>query len=96
MYDKKRKMMMKILESCKIGFHQPDGAYYILADAPEAFADGQEYTRFLLENAKVAVLPAVALYQDKKLGSRKVRLAFCKKDETLQEVERRFSKVKLN
>ena len=96
MYNEKRKMMMKILESCKIGFHQPDGAYYILADAPEAFADGQEYTRFLLENAKVAVLPAVALYQDKKLGSRKVRLAFCKKDETIQEVERRFSKVKLN
>jgi aspartate/methionine/tyrosine aminotransferase len=96
MYEKKRNIMMKMLESCKIDFTRPEGAYYILADAPEKFRDGQEFTRFLLEKARIAVLPAAALYHDKKLGARKIRLAFCKKDETMHEVERRLSQVALN
>lgn len=96
MYDKKRKLMMKILEKSEIDFTPPEGAYYILADVPEKFSDGEEFTRFLLENAGITVLPAVALYNDKKLGARKIRLAFCKKDETMQEVERRLGRLKLN
>ena len=95
MYDKKRKMMMRALDGCKIQFHRPEGAYYILAEAPEKFSDGQEFTRFLLENAGIAVLPAVALYHNTKIGGRKIRLAFCKKDDTLHEVERRLAKAKL-
>ena len=51
--------------------------------------------RFLLENAGIAVLPAVALYHNTKIGGRKIRLAFCKKDDTLHEVERRLAKAKL-
>jgi aminotransferase len=95
-YDKKRKVMMRALDECRIRFHRPEGAYYILAEAPEKFSDGEEFTRFLLENAGIAVLPAVALYQDRKMGSRKIRLAFCKKDDTLQEVERRLGGAKLS
>ena len=87
---------MKILEKSEIDFTPPEGAYYIFADAPEKFSDDEEFTRFLLENAGIAVLPAVALYHDRKLGARKIRFAFCKKDETMQEVEKRLSQVKLN
>ena len=96
MYDKKRKIMMRILEKCKIDFNRPEGAYYILADAPGKFPDGEQFARFLLKKAGIAVLPAAALYHDKKLGARKIRLAFCKKDETMQEVERRLDQVKLD
>ena len=95
-YDNKRKIMMNILKECKIEFIQPEGAYYILADAPEKFADGEEFTRFLLERAGVAVLPAAALYHDKKLGARKIRLAFCKKDETMRETQRRLAQIDWN
>lgn len=96
MYDSKRKQMMKILDRSGLTYHRPEGAYYILADAPAKFTDGQAFTRFLLEDARIAVLPAIALYHDEKMGARKVRLAFCKTDETLQEVERRLSAAKLN
>jgi len=41
----------------------------------------------------VAVLPASALYQNQQLGKRKVRVAFCKKDTTLQEVKRRIKRM---
>ena len=93
-YNKKRKFLTNILNASNISFHEPEGAYYILADAPPQFRDGQEFADAMLEKAKVAILPAVALYHDAVLGSRKVRLAFCKKDETLREVERRLSGFK--
>jgi L-glutamine---4-(methylsulfanyl)-2-oxobutanoate aminotransferase len=93
-YDKKRKFLMKVLDACSIAFHEPEGAYYILADAPPQFRDGQEFADTVLEKARVAILPADTLYHDKALGRRKVRLAFCKKDETLQEVENRLSDCK--
>ncbi len=56
----------------------------------------EQFTRSLVDKAGIAVLPAVALYHDKKLGARKVRFALCKKDETMQEVERRLGQVKLS
>ena len=93
-YDKKREFLTNVLDASDISFHEPEGAYYILADAPPQFHDGQEFADTVLEKARVAILPAVALYHDKALGSRKVRLAFCKKDETLQEVEHRLSDFK--
>jgi aminotransferase len=93
-YDKKREFLMNVLQASNIPFHEPEGAYYILADAPAQFHDGQEFATAVLEKTRVAILPAVALYHDKALGSRKVRLAFCKKDETLQEVEHRLSDFK--
>ena len=96
MYAMKRKIMMRILEKCGIDFNPPEGAYYILADAPEKFSDGEEFARFLLEKAGIAVLPAAALYHDKKLGARKIRLAFCKKDETMRETQRRLAQVDWN
>jgi aspartate/methionine/tyrosine aminotransferase len=96
LYDRKRNIMMSALDGCKIQFHRPEGAYYILAEAPEKFPDGQYFARFLLENAGIATLPAVALYHDTKMGSRKIRLAFCKRDDTLHEVGRRLNEVKVS
>jgi aminotransferase len=94
MYDEKRKRMMQILDDAEIQYYRPEGAYYILADAPQEFEDGEEFTNHLIRNVGVAVLPAIALYNDKLLGKRKVRLAYCKKEETLREVEKRIKKLK--
>jgi aminotransferase len=90
MYDEKRKRMMATLEACNIDYAIPQGAYYVLAEAPTRFVDGQTFARFLLEKARIAVLPAVALYQNRQLGNRKVRFAFCKTSNTLEEVDRRL------
>ena len=96
MYDEKRKLMMKILEECDIKYYKPEGAYYILAEAPSQFKDGQEFAEALLSKARVAVLPVVALYHDKKLGEKMVRFVFCKKDETMREVQHRLKGLKFN
>jgi len=92
-YDRKRRTIMEILDDTKLSYHRPEGAYYILVDAPERFKDGLQFSDFLLKNVGLAVLPAQALYHDKALGERKIRIAFCKKDTTLQDVRRRFKKI---
>jgi aminotransferase len=84
---------MKILDEAKLEYHRPEGAYYILVNAPNAFEDGKEFSDFLLKRVGLAVLPGVALYHNQYLGQRKLRIAFCKKDATLQEVGRRLKKM---
>lgn len=93
MYDKKRKQMIKALDDSGLEYRRPEGAYYILVDAPPEFKDGQEFTDHLLKTLGVAVLPANALYHNKELGKRKIRIAYCKKDTTLQEASRRLRKL---
>jgi len=93
-YDRKRRTIMTILEEAALEYHRPEGAYYILVNAPQEFEDGKTFSDFLLKKVGIAVLPAEALYHDQELGHRKLRIAFCKKDTTLQEVRRRLKKMR--
>jgi aminotransferase len=92
-YDLKRKTMMQILNEAKLEYHRPEGAYYILVDAPDEFEDGKEFSDFLLKRVGLAVLPGAALYDNQQLGRRKVRIAFCKKNVTLKDAGRRLKKM---
>ena len=92
-YERKRQIIMRVFDEVGIDYYRPEGAYYVLADAPKDFKDGQSYADFLLRNVGMAVLPAVALYHEEELGRQKIRVAFCKKDSTLRQVERKLRKV---
>jgi len=93
MYDRKRRILMKGLDDAGLEYYRPEGAYYILANVPDTFKDGQEFAEYLLKKIGVAVLPVSALSANKQLSNRKVRFAFCKRDATLQEVGRRLKKL---
>jgi len=59
-YDKRRKFIIKRLK--EIGFwinYEPDGAYYVLANAKAFGADSLELSSRLLEDAGVAVTPGI-------------------------------------
>ncbi len=92
-YDRKRRAVMDTLREADLEYYRPEGAYYILVDAPDDFKSGKAFSDFLLKKVGIAVLPAAALYHDQQLGERKVRIAFCKKDTTLQEVRRRLKNM---
>ena len=92
-YDRKRRTIMEILHEANLEYYRPEGTYYILVEAPDGFEGGKEFSEFLLKKVGLAVLPAAALYHNQELGQRKVRIAFCKKDTTLQEVRRRLKKM---
>jgi aminotransferase len=58
------------------------------------FKDDVEFTKHLIREVGVAVVPGSSFYHDKSLGSQKVRFCFCKKDETLAAAAERLQKIK--
>ena len=55
--------------------------------------DDVAFARHLVEKVGVAVVPGSSFYNDPADGRRQVRFAFCKKDETLDEAERRLARL---
>ncbi|GAP64157.1 aminotransferase [Ardenticatena maritima] len=90
----RRARMMRILEQARFNATPPEGAYYVLADfsAWQFDGDDEAFARFLITDVGVAVVPGSAFYTGHpELGRRLVRFAFAKRDETFDEVERRFA-----
>src|SRR5205823_2794108 len=84
-YLRRRDMLVPVLEESGFRSFSPDGAYYIMTDIrPFGFRDDIEFTRFLVREIGVAVVPGSSFYSRPELGSQQVRFCFCKKDETLE------------
>ena len=94
-YQLKRDYIVPILQANGFKCEMPRGAYYVMTDISDfGFADDVEFTRFLIREIGVAVVPGSSFYHDKSLGSQKVRFCFCKKDETLAAAAERLQKLK--
>ena len=94
-YQQKRDFIVPVLQDAgfKCGF--PEGAYYVMTDISDfGFPDDVEFTKYLIREIGVAVVPGSSFYHDKSLGSQKVRFCFCKKDETLRSAAERLQKLK--
>jgi aminotransferase len=57
--------------------------------------DDVEFTRFLVRDIGVAVVPGSSFYHRPELGANQVRFCFCKKDETLTAAEERLMRLKV-
>ncbi|MBX7170257.1 MAG: aminotransferase class I/II-fold pyridoxal phosphate-dependent enzyme [Pyrinomonadaceae bacterium] len=94
-YEHKKDLIFPALREAGFKCFAPEGAYYIMADISDfGFANDIEFTRHLIQNIGVAVVPASSFYHDKKLGSQQVRFCFCKKDETLNAAVERLQKLR--
>jgi len=94
-YQKKRDYIVPVLQKAGLRCEMPQGAYYVMTDISDfGFADDVEFTRFLIREIGIAVVPGSSFYHDKSLGSQKVRFCFCKKDETLEAAADRLQKLK--
>jgi aminotransferase len=93
-YDRRRKRMLDILDRAGFRTFRPSGAYYVMTDITAlGWDDDVAFARHMVEEVRVAVVPGSSFYSDPRDGSRQVRFAFCKKDETLDEAERRLSRL---
>jgi len=93
-YDRRRKRMLDILDRAGFRTFRPSGAYYVMTDITAlGWDDDVAFSRHMVEEVRVAVVPGSSFYNDPRDGRRQVRFAFCKKDETLDEAERRLSKL---
>jgi aspartate/methionine/tyrosine aminotransferase len=93
-YARRRAMMCDILERHGFRFKPPQGAYYVMTDiAHFGFQSDIEFATYLVKEVGVAVVPGSSFFSDRQAGRHKVRFVYSKKDDTLQEADRRLAKL---
>ncbi len=93
-YQRKRDFIVPVLQENGFKCEMPQGAYYVMTDISDfGFENDVEFTKFLIREIGVAVVPGSSFYHHKKLGSQQVRFCFCKKDETLEAAAERLQKL---
>jgi aspartate/methionine/tyrosine aminotransferase len=93
-YQRRRDVLLHILERHHFTVYKPGGAYYIMTDISAfGFADDVEFARYLVKDIGVAAVPGSSFYKTPGTGRTKLRFCFCKKDETLAEADRRMEKL---
>jgi aminotransferase len=93
-YQKRRDLLLEGLHAAGFECFTPRGAYYIMADiSPLSVDNDLEFTRYLVKDVGVAVVPGSSFFHDPSSGSRYIRFCFCKKDETLQAASERLRKI---
>ncbi len=93
-YQKKRDFIVPVLQNAGFKCDFPDGAYYVMCDISAfGFANDVEFTKHLIREIGVAVVPGSSFYHNASLGSQEVRFCFCKKDETLEAAAERLQKL---
>lgn len=94
-YQGKRDFIVPVLRDAGFKCDLPEGAYYVMADISEfGFANDIEFTKHLIREIGVAVVPGSSFYHDPAMGSQMVRFCFCKKDETLEAAAERLAKLR--
>jgi len=92
-YQQRRDVLVEILERHRFICYKPFGAYYIMTDISTfGFADDVQFARYLVKDVGVAAVPGSSFYKTQ-AGRTKLRFCFCKRDETLQEADRRLEKL---
>ncbi len=98
-YLKKRDFLLGVLNEAGFKCYKPDGAYYIMTDISGfGFADDVAFTKHLIRDIGVAVVPGSSFYRQsnsqKKPGQQQVRFTYCKRAETLQAAAEKLQKLK--
>jgi aspartate/methionine/tyrosine aminotransferase len=93
-YRERRDALLEILDRHHFTCYKPFGAYYIMTDiATFGFADDVEFARYLVKDVGVAAVPGSSFYKTPGAGRTKLRFCFCKREETLQDADRRLQKL---
>ncbi|MFA5839203.1 MAG: aminotransferase class I/II-fold pyridoxal phosphate-dependent enzyme [Candidatus Margulisiibacteriota bacterium] len=97
-YEKSRGFLYKLLN--EVGFSPvlPKGAYYIIAEADHLMrklgvSNDFSFSRKLIEVTGVATVPGSSFYAESDKGNNQVRFCFCKKEETMSNVEKGLKKL---
>ncbi|MEZ5428681.1 MAG: aminotransferase class I/II-fold pyridoxal phosphate-dependent enzyme [Pyrinomonadaceae bacterium] len=94
-YQEKRDLIVPVLRDAGFRCDLPEGAYYVMTDISDfGFENDLDFTRFLIREIGVAVVPGSSFYHKRGLGSQQVRFCFCKKDETLEAAAERLAKIR--
>jgi aminotransferase len=94
-YGRRRERLIGILEAVGFQVHRPRGAYYVVTEIGAfGWDDDVAFVRHLVQDVGVAAVPGSSFYDDPADGRRQVRFAFCKRDSTFDEAERRLARLR--
>lgn len=98
-YRRRRDFLASALRRLGFEFRDPQGSYFIYTDhrpvsARLGLSDDVAMSKHLIEQVGVAAIPPSVFYEDKGEGSKYLRFAFCKKDETLTAAVERLSRLR--
>ncbi len=86
-YAERRDFMLALLQDAGFKPFVPHGAYYVMCDISDfGFPDDVSFTRFLVRDIGVAVVPGSSFYSSAETGAQQVRFAFPKMIATLERV----------
>jgi len=95
-YVARRDRLLAMLERTGFRCYRPSGAYYIMTDISAfGFDNDVDFTQYLVQEIGVAGVPGSSFYRDASRARTKLRFCFCKRDETLDEAERRLAKLQV-
>lgn len=103
-YSHCKEILLNALQVAGFSFHQPEGAYYVMADFSAlawergrfSLPDGTEdraFAKFMAHRIGVAVVPGSSFYNGAAQGNTRVRFNFAKLEPTLHEAARRLEKL---
>jgi aminotransferase len=93
-YQHRRDTLLDGLKRAGLRCSVPRGAYYIMADISGVTGlDDLEFTRHLVRDVGVAVVPGSSFFHRASDGSRYIRFCFCKRESTLLEAARRLQGI---
>ena len=93
-YSARRDTMVKVLDDNGLSTVPPQGAYYMMVDISKlGLGDDVQTARRLVEDFGVATVPGSSFFSVPELGRSTVRIAFCKKLETLEAAGERLQRV---
>ena len=94
-YKERRDRLYEGLVSAGMDPVLPKGAYYIMAGIERfGFDDDVAFSRYLVEDVGVAVVPGSSFYSDPRDGAQLIRFCFPKTDETLDDAIARLRTAK--
>ena len=94
-YQRRRDLLLNALRTAGFNCSTPQGAYYIMAEfsALSELSDS-DFTKHLVKNIGIAVVPGSSFFHESTRGCRYVRFCFCKKDSTLRIAGERVQKLR--
>jgi len=96
-YQRRRDFMLEALAAAGFRCSIPEGAYYIMADFGKVSSIGDgDFTRFLVKDIGIAVVPGSSFFRESERNSGYVRFCFCKKESTLQSARERLRRISRN
>ncbi len=93
-YRQRRDLVVEALRAAGFRTWVPDGAYYVMTDISDRTdASDVEYALELTRSPGVASVPGSSFYSRPELGRAKLRFAFPKRLETLEDAAERLSRI---